>query len=153
MQKKTEPRQILFATLAPGISECILQPHPALLISSFLQCQHLQAQRDPDPSPWETQFPLASDSPPCSDHEAVSFIKGTSLSACLSWEPSKWEFLANSVHWQAWTDGCLDETTTFVSGRTHMSKWPKMRKSGREEGQNGAILQAGKNIYPFLHCI
>lgn len=55
------------------------------------------------------------------------FIRGTSLSAYISWEPTEWEFLASTVHWWMWTDGWLDETGTFVSGLTHMSKWLQMR--------------------------
>lgn len=55
------------------------------------------------------------------------FIRGASLSAYISWEPTDWEFLASTVHWWMWTDGWLDETGTFVSGLTHMSKWLQMR--------------------------
>lgn len=131
MQKKTEPSQILFAALALQRSQLILHPYPSLLIPSFLQYQHLQAEGSrPRVSTRDTVSHGFSLPTLLISSEAVSFIKGTSLSACLSREPSEWEFLAKSVHWQVWTDGCLDETATFVSGLTHMLKWPKMRKSG-----------------------
>jgi hypothetical protein len=54
--------------------------------------------------------------------------------------------LANLVHWQVWTDGCLDEMTTFVSGLTHMSKEPKWGKTERGRIKDGAPSQVGKNI-------
>lgn len=132
-------------------------PTPASF-PSFLRCQHLQAQRGSSPVsmgapvPHGFGFPALPRSP-----EAVGFIGDTSLSACLSQEPVEWEFLANSVHWQVWTDGCWDEPATFVSGLTHMSTWPKMRRSGEGVGGKGwGYLTGRKNniiIFFSLHCI
>lgn len=103
MQKKTDPSQILFAALAPSTSELILHPHPTHLIPSFLQCQHLQAERDPDQSPQGTKLPTDSASPPCPDHPKLG-----ALPEARAYQPAFPESLQSGSSWQVQFTGNVD---------------------------------------------
>lgn len=139
MQKKTDPSQILFAALAPSTSELILHPHPTHLIPSFLQCQHLQAERDPDQSPQGTKLPMDSASPPCPDHPKLGALpEAQAYQPAFPESPqsgSSWQvqFTGNVDRWLAGWDGNL----CFFLISPICQSGPKWGKVGKEKGRKG----------------
>lgn len=150
MQKKTEPSQILFAALAPQTSELILHPHLSFLIPSFLQCQHLQAERDPDHSfPQGTQFPMHSASPPHSDHSSL-----WALSKAQAYQLASPESPQSGSSWQVQFTGKCGQMAAWMKRQPLFlvspicQSGPKWGKVGRDGGgkRRGYFMGLKNNI-------
>lgn len=167
MQKKTEPSQILFAALALQRSQLILHPYPSLLIPSFLQYQHLQAERDPDHwSPPGTQFPMDSASPPCSYRPRLWALSKTQAYQLASPESlrvgvlGKVSSLASVDRWlPGWNSNLCFWSHPYVKVAQNEEKWggrEGVREGGRNRGGKGWGYVTGRknniNLF-FLRCI
>ena len=123
-----------------------LSPLP-LLVPWSSQCQHLQADRDPDQSPSGPAFPMDSASPPCSDHPRLG-----ALSEAQAYQPTFPESPQSGNSWQAqFTGECgqmagwmRQEPLFLVSPICQSgSKWAKM---GKKEGMKGWGYLASRKI-------